>query len=93
MMEESYSARPLIGRWLALELRPTRPLTWLGPGWAVLCGAVASGGVQPRGQLLLLLIFSILVGDVLLGAWRALWLQPDWRDAMPRSNASSAKSM
>ena len=84
-MEESYSARPLVGRWLALELRPTRPLTWLGPSWAVICGAVASGGLQLRGQSALLLIFSILLGDVLLGAWRALWLQPDWRDAMRRA--------
>ena len=85
MMEESSSARPLVGRWLALELRPTRPLTWLGPGWAVLCGAVASGGLLPRGQSALLLIFSLLLGDVLLGAWRALWLQPDWRDAVRRA--------
>ncbi|HEX7586871.1 MAG TPA: hypothetical protein VF478_01005 [Anaerolineae bacterium] len=85
MMEESSSARPLVGRWLALELRPTRPLTWLGPAWAVLCGAVASGGLLPRGQTAFLLIFSLLLGDVLLGAWRALWLQPDWRDAVRRA--------
>lgn len=84
-MEESSSVRPLVGRWLALELRPTRPLTWLGPGWAVICGAVASGGLQPSGQSALLLIFSLLLGDVLLGAWRALWLQPDWRDAVRRA--------
>ena len=88
-MEESYSARPLIGRWLALELRPTRPLTWLGPGWAVLCGAVASGGLTLRGQTLLLVVFALLLGDVLLGAWRALWLQPDWRDAVRRAAANT----
>ncbi len=84
-MEESYSARPLVGRWLALELRPTRPLTWLGPGWAVLCGAVASGGLRLSGQAVLFLVFSLLLGDVLLGAWRALWLLPDWRDAVRRA--------
>ena len=88
-MEESSSARPLAGRWLALELRPTRPLTWLGPSWAVLCGAVASGGLLPRGQSALLLIFSLLLGDVLLGAWRALWLQPDWRDAVRRARLNA----
>lgn len=88
-MEESSSARPLVGRWLALELRPTRPLTWLGPGWAVLCGAVASGGLLLRGQTAFLLIFSLLLGDVLLGAWRALWLQPDWRDAVRRARANA----
>jgi hypothetical protein len=68
-----------------LELRPTRPLTWLGPAWAVLCGAVASGGLILRGQTAFLLIFSLLLGDVLLGAWRALWLQPDWRDSVRRA--------
>jgi hypothetical protein len=89
MMEESSSARPLVGRWLALELRPTRPLTWLGPGWAVLCGAVASGGLLLRGQTAFLLIFSLLLGDVLLGAWRSLWLQPDWRDSVRRARANA----
>lgn len=88
-MEESFSARPLVGRWLELDLRPTRPLTWLGPGWAVLCGAVASGGLALRGSAVLLFVFSLLLGDVLLGAWRALWLQPDWRDAVRRAVANT----
>jgi hypothetical protein len=88
-MEESYSARPLVGRWLALDLRPTRPLTWLGPSWAVLCGAVASGGLLLGGQSPLFLVFSILLADVLLGAWRALWLLPDWRDAVRRAAANT----
>ncbi len=88
-MEETYSARPLVGRWLALDLRPTRPLTWLGPGWAVLCGAVASGGLTLSGQAILFLVFSLLLGDVLLGAWRAHWLLPDWRDAVRRAAANT----
>jgi hypothetical protein len=88
-MEESYSSRPLVGRWLALDLRPTRPLTWLGPGWAVLCGTVASGGLLLSGQSLLFLVFSLLLADVLLGAWRALWLLPDWRDAVHRAAANT----
>ncbi|HEX7594232.1 MAG TPA: hypothetical protein VF429_08690 [Anaerolineae bacterium] len=88
-MEESFSARPLVGRWLELELRRTRPLTWLGPGWAVLCGAVASGGLAFRGSAVLLFVFSLLLGDVLLGAWRALWLQSDWRDAVRRAVANT----
>jgi hypothetical protein len=77
-----------MGRRFALDLRPTRPLTFLGPALAVVCGAVASGGLAPRGQTLLLLIFSLLLCDVLLGAWRALWLQPDWREAWRRSMAN-----
>ncbi len=82
-MEESYSARPLVGRWLALDLRPTRPLTFLGPSWAVICGAVASGGLTLRAQTV------ILLGDVLLGAGRSLWLQSDWRDALRRAAANT----
>ncbi len=88
-MEEPYSARPLLGRWLALDLRPTRPLTFLGPGWAVICGAVASGGLALRWQSLLFVVFSLLLADVLLGAWRSLWLQPDWREAVRRALANT----
>ncbi len=88
-MEESYSARPLVGRWLALDLRPTRPLTFLGPSWAVICGAVASGGLTLRAQTVIFLVFAILLGDVLLGAWRSLWLQSDWRDALRRAAANT----
>ena len=88
-MEESYSARPLVGRWLALDLRPTRPLTFLGPSWAVICGAVASGGLTLRAQTVIFLVFAVLLGDVLLGAWRSLWLQSDWRDALRRAAANT----
>jgi hypothetical protein len=89
-MDESYSARPLVGRWLALDLRPTRPLTFLGPGCAVLCGFIASGSLMVlRWQTLLYLIFSLLLADVLLGAWRSLWLEPDWRESVRRNVANT----
>jgi hypothetical protein len=86
-MEESYPARPVLGRLIALDLRPTRPLTLLGPAWAALCGAMASGGLDWRGQSLLVLALSILLSDALLGAWRASWLHADWRVALPRNLA------
>ncbi|MBI4791052.1 MAG: hypothetical protein HY782_28820 [Chloroflexi bacterium] len=89
-MEESLTTRPLVGRWIALDVRPMRPLTFLGPSWAVLVGAMASGGLSFRGQALLSLVLAILLCDALLGAWRALWLQSDWRDALRRSSASAA---
>jgi len=88
-MEESYSARPVLGRLIALDLRPTRPLTLVGPAWAALCGAIASGGLDWRGQSLLVFVLSVLLCDTLLGAWRALWLHADWRVALPRNLASA----
>jgi len=88
-MEESYPVRPVLGRLITLDLRPTRPLTLLGPAWAALCGAISSGGFDWRGQSLLVLVLSILLCDALLGAWRALWLHADWRVALPRNLASA----
>ncbi len=88
-MEESFTTRPLVGRWIALDVRPTRPLTFLGPSWAVLCGLLASGGLALTGQAPLFVILCLLLADPLLGAWRALWLQSDWRDALRRSSASA----
>ncbi len=88
-MEESFTTRPLVGRWIALDVRPTRPLTFLGPSWAVLCGLLASGGLALTGQAPLFVILCLLLADPLLGAWRALLLQSDWRDAFRRSSASA----
>jgi hypothetical protein len=88
-MEESYPARPVLGRLITLDLRPTRPLTLLGPAWAALCGVIASGGLDGRGQSLVVLILVVLLCDALLGAWRALWLHADWRVALPRNLASA----
>ena len=89
-MEESFTTRPLVGRWVALDIRPMRPLTFLGPSWAVLCGVLASGGLSFRGPSVLFLVLALLLCDALLGAWRALWLQSDWRDALRRSSASAS---
>lgn len=88
-MEELYPARPALGRLITLDLRPTRPLTLLGPAWAALCGAIASGGLNGREQSLVVLVLTILLCDALLGAWRALWLHADWRVALPRNLASA----
>lgn len=89
MEETAYPARPVLGRLLALDLRPTRPVTWLGPAAAALCGALASGGFDGRARAWLVLILSILLCDALIGAWRALWLHADWRAALPRNLASA----
>ncbi len=88
-MENPITARPLSGRWIALDVRPARPLTLLGPAWATLCGALASGGVSGRGQSILFLLLAIFLSDALLSAWRALWLESDWRAALQRLSSSA----
>lgn len=89
MEESSYPARPVLGRLLALDLRPMRPLTLLGPAAAALCGAIASGGLNGQWRSWVVLILVILLCDVLIGAWRASWLHADWRVALPRNLASA----
>ncbi len=88
-VENSFSARPLVGRLIALDVRPTRALTFLGPVWAALAGAIASGGLTFRAQSILTLILILFLCDAFLGAWRALWLQADWRPALRRSSATA----
>lgn len=87
-MEDSYtSSRPVAGRLVALEFLPARPLTLLGPAWAVLCGAIASGGLLVKSQSFLFVVLLLLLCDALLGAWRARWLHADWRNAVPHNLA------
>ncbi len=88
---QEFLTRPLVGRLIALDVRPTRTLTLLGPAWAALCGAIASGGLTLRGQTLLTLILIIMLCDAFLGAWRSLWLQSDWRPALEHALASSGR--
>lgn len=89
MEESSYPARPVLGRLFALDLRPMRPLTLLGPAAAALCGAIASGGLDGQWRSWVVLILVILLCDVLISAWRASWLHADWRVALPRNLASA----
>lgn len=76
---DSLGLGPFVGRRIALELRPTRPLTWLGPIPATLCGAVAATGIVFSGETLLRAAIAILLTDPILGAWRAAWVNTDWR--------------
>ncbi len=90
-MMHDFATRPLVGRLIALDVRPTRTLTLLGPAWAAICGAIASGGLTLRGQTLLTLILIVMLCDAFLGAWRSLWLQSDWRPALIHSIDSSSR--
>lgn len=61
-----------------LRLQATRPLPLLGPIGAVLCGAVASGGLVARWETLLFLVLAAFVADPLWGALWALIAEADW---------------
>jgi chlorophyll synthase len=60
------------------EVRSTRPLTWLGPAWAALCGAVASGWLTLSGQNLLVLLIALFMADALWGTLWHLITETDW---------------
>jgi hypothetical protein len=65
-----------------LELRSARPLTWLGPIAATICGAIAATGLVLSGETLLRVAIAILLMDPILGAWRAAWVKTDWTSPM-----------
>lgn len=59
------------GRLLTLEVQSTGTRIWLGPAWAVLCGAVASGGLEISWHTIVALLVALLLADSLLGTvWR-----------------------
>jgi hypothetical protein len=61
---------PTSGGLIRLQARLTNLITWLGPAWATLCGAVASGSFDWQGQSWLRLALVILLVD---GGWGTLW--------------------
>jgi len=68
----------VLGPLMKLEVRITRPLTWLGPAWAALCGAVASGWLTLSGQNLLFLLIVLFLADALWGTLWHLIAERDW---------------
>ena len=68
----------VLGPLMKFEVRITRPLTWLGPAWAALCGAVASGWLTLSGQNLLILIIALFLADALWGTLWHLIAERDW---------------
>jgi len=62
--------RPAGGSLIDLEVRLGRPLIWLSPAWAALCGAAASGRLALSGQAALTLLLTLLLADA---AWGFLW--------------------
>ncbi len=76
---ESSGDRPALGRQIALDLRPAQPLTWIGPAWATVCGAIASGGLGFSGDTLVRILVAVILADPVLGAWRLAWVKTNWR--------------
>jgi len=75
-----------LGRWARLRLEPAGRLIALGPAWAVLCGAIASGRLGGDGRDLLTLLLALLLAEPLLGGlWRVVVVSPweDWAAAAP----------
>lgn len=68
-----------LGAWWA------KPRLWLGPGWAVLCGGLASGGLGFNGRTFLVLLLSLFLGDPLLGTI--------WREASIIASSSNPTSL
>jgi hypothetical protein len=56
------------GRVFTLNAKDTGSSMWLGPAWAVLCGAVASGGLSFDGRSLVSLLLAVLLADAVLGS-------------------------
>ena len=74
------------GRLLTLQVRSAGTRTWLGPAWAVLCGAVASGGLELHWQTLVGLLFVVLLADVFLGTVWDLARDDQWSQVRGRKN-------
>jgi hypothetical protein len=65
------ASHPASGGLIRLQARLARPIAWLGPAWATLCGVVASGDFGWQGGDWLRLALLILLVD---GGWGTLWV-------------------
>ncbi len=86
-----------MAHWIELRIEPAPRLTAFGPGWAAICGAIASGGLAWSIDKLSALVLGVVLVDPLLqGVWTALealadaiarrsGLQPGDRPGQPTS--------
>lgn len=79
MSDLTFLTRPSLGRRFTLELRPTHPLTWIGPLTACAMGLLGSGALDLSANTFLRVALALLLVDPILSAWRGLWVQTDWR--------------
>jgi hypothetical protein len=82
--------RAATGRAITLMLIPSRSVIGLVPAWAVLCGALAAGGLRwtypgtLSPQPLIALGLTVFIVEVLWATWRALLVDIDWADCFTR---------
>jgi hypothetical protein len=75
---ERPGSAPVQGRLLNLEVQSARSRVWLGPGWAFLCGAVASAALDVSWHTLISLLLGLLLVDSLLGTVWSLITSDRW---------------
>lgn len=64
---------PLMGRTFDLYLRPASRLTWVGAGWAAVCGSLAAGALRFDQDTVVKLALVLVLADPVLGAvWTTL---------------------
>lgn len=72
---------PLMGRAFDLSLRPASRLTWVGAGWAAVCGSLAADALRLDQDTVVKLALVLVLADPVLGAvWTTL---PGLRQASP----------
>lgn len=65
---------PLLERALQLRLQSATRLTWVGAGWAALCGIIAAGTLHLNVDTIARALLTLLLVDAVLGsAWTALF--------------------
>lgn len=79
MNEDGYSPRqeagapPPLNRTLHLDLQPAARLTWIGAGWATLCGIASAGIPDLNVDTAARVLLTLVLADLVLGAvWNRL---------------------
>lgn len=80
----------VLGPLMRLDVRNNWSFIRLGPAWAALCGAVASGQLTLSGQNLLYLLMVLFLADTLWGTLWYLIAERDWFAAYDNSQAHEA---
>jgi hypothetical protein len=88
---DGHPALPL-GRLITLQVRFAHPLSWFGPIWAALCGALASGEMALDVAHLLLLVTVLFLIDLALGTVWELALNTDWSSLSSGRDSEQALS-
>jgi hypothetical protein len=68
MSVDGQGERRVEGRLVTLVVGDAGSRVWLGPGWAILCGAVASGGLSIQWRTPVVLLLGVLLVDSVLGS-------------------------